>query len=234
MVYSGKLEEKQLALRLRSQGLSYGQIQKTVNVSKGILSVWCKDVELTQIQKNKLQNNKQLGQKKGSIIAAENKRKIRQESLIMARMKGTSEMGALSIRDKFIAGLSLYVAEGTKRDGHIAFSNADPNLILFMSDWFKVYLKCEPEKMRARIWIHDNLDHEKALQFWSEISRVPRSQFIKTYIVKNKTDSKKIRKNIHGFGVCTIYFSSTQKHRELMGWIYALFNAKMSNDQLFD
>lgn len=229
MGYSGKLAEKQTAQSLRSQGLSYGEIQKVVKVSKDTLSQWCRDIKLTSQQKTRLINNKSLGQKRGSLVAAENKRASRIRSVNEAIVAGASDLGDLSFRDKFIAGLALYIAEGTKRDGHIAFSNADPRLILFMSTWFREYLQCEDNKLRARIWIHENLDENNAIEFWSGITKIPQRQFIKTYVVKNKINSNKVRKNIHEFGVCTVYFSSVQKHRQLMGWIYALFNDRITS-----
>ena len=46
MGYAGKLEEKQLALRLRQKGYSYSEIKKKVPVSKDTLSRWCRDVIL--------------------------------------------------------------------------------------------------------------------------------------------------------------------------------------------
>lgn len=228
MGYIGKLAEKNEAQNLRKQGYSYGEIQKNVKVSKDTLSRWCKDIELTLEQKERLIKTKSLGQKKGSLVAAGNKKNMKIQLVNKAQAEGIKDVGTLAVRDAFIAGLALYVAEGTKRDGHIAFSNSDPRLIKFMAKWFRNYLHCDEDKMRARIWIHETLSVDRALQFWSTVSNIPKSQFIKTYIVKNKTDSKKVRKNIHEYGVCTIYFSNSQKHRQLTGWIYALFSDKIT------
>lgn len=229
MGYSGKIEEKQKAKELRVQGYSYSEIQRIVRVSKDTLSRWCKDIELTREQQERLINNKSLGQKRGSLVAAANKRAQRAKNISTARTEGIKDLGNISVRDSFIAGLALYVAEGTKRDGHVAFSNSDPRLIKFMTKWFRDYLHCDKDKIRARIWIHESLSVNQALRFWSDISTVPKNQFIKTYIVRNKADSKKIRKNIHEYGVCTVYFSNSQKSRQLAGWINALFNDKITS-----
>lgn len=64
MGYSGKLAEKLKAQELRVKGFSYKEILQTINVSKGTLSVWCKDIELTDEQKLRLLSKKQFGQKK--------------------------------------------------------------------------------------------------------------------------------------------------------------------------
>ncbi len=50
MGYFGKLEEKQKAIELRKQGLSYSEIRKKVDVSKSTLSIWCRDINLSNEQ----------------------------------------------------------------------------------------------------------------------------------------------------------------------------------------
>ena len=45
-----KLQEKFNAIRLRKQGKSYREIKKRVGVSKGTLSLWLRDIELTHRQ----------------------------------------------------------------------------------------------------------------------------------------------------------------------------------------
>ena len=47
---------KAKAIELRRQGQSYSDILKVVNVSKGTISLWLRNVELTQEQKGRLTN----------------------------------------------------------------------------------------------------------------------------------------------------------------------------------
>lgn len=54
MGYFGKLEKKELATNLRKQGLSYKEILQHMSVSKDTLSRWCKDIVLTEVQKDRL------------------------------------------------------------------------------------------------------------------------------------------------------------------------------------
>ena len=96
-------------------------------------------------------------------------------------------------------------------------------------DWFQTYCKIPENKFRGAIWIHEELNVKKAKEFWSNLTGIPKSQFYKTYITKIKSDSKKVRKNIHQYGVFAIRISNSQIHRKLIGWIYALFNDKISN-----
>lgn len=81
--------------------------------------------------------------------------------------------------------------------------------------------------MRGAIWLHEGLSKKNSKKFWSDLTRIPPSQFHKTYIAKIKNNSKKVRKNIHQYGVCQIQFSDSAIHRRIMGWISAVFGAKI-------
>lgn len=228
MGYFGMLEEKTRAQNLRKQGLSYREILQEIPVSKDTISRWCKDVVLTSSQKLRLIQNKKFGQKKGSLIAAENKRQARIKRTNQIQKEAKKELGKLQDRDIFTIGIALYAAEGNKTDGKGGFANSDPRLIKFMMGWFVKCAKISPDRIRGALWLHDGLDEAKAKEFWSNLTGIPLNQFHKTYIAKVKNDSKKIRKNIHQFGVFSIRFTDAEKQRRITGWISALFNSKIS------
>lgn len=225
MGYFGKLEEKIKAQELRKQGLSYKEILQQVSVSKDTLSRWCKEIELTKAQEIRLLNNKKFGQRKGSLIAAENKRKARIARTKSLIEKGKKDVSSLNKRDKFIAGIALYAAEGDKADRRIGFTNSDPNLIRFMMDWLFDFNNIPLSRMRGGLYIHENLNESIAKKFWSDLTGIPMNQFHKVYVVKNKDNKHK--KNIHEYGVFSIRLSDSYIHRRIMGWIYALFNDKI-------
>lgn len=227
MGYVGKLEEKFRAQELRKKGLSYGEIIQQIHVSKDTISRWCRDIELTKDQKRKLLENKMFGQRKGSIIAADNKRRARLIRTEIIFKDAKKELGGLSKRDRFIAGVALYAGEGHKNDGKGGFSNSDPILIKFMSAWFQEFCHLPLSKLRGSIWIHEGLNSVAAKQFWSKLTNIPEKQFHKTYIAKDKKDSKKIRKNIHQYGVFAIRFSDSDKQRRIIGWISALVGGRI-------
>ena len=168
------------------------------------------------------------GQRKGSIIAADNKRRarlIRTKAIFKA---AKAELGRLSKRDRFIAGIALYSGEGSKNDGKGGFANSDPILIKFMTKWFQEFCHLPMSKLRGAIWIHKGLDEIVAKYFWSELCGIPQEQFHKTYIAEDKKNSKKIRKNIHQYGVFAIRFSDSDKQRRIMGWISALMGGRIT------
>lgn len=227
MGYFGRIEDKLHAQELRYKGLSYREILQTISVSKSTISLWCKDIQLTEKQKIRLLNKKQLGQRKGSLVAAENKRKARIKRTEKIKKEARKTVGRLSNRDKFFTGIALYAAEGNKSDGKAGFSNSDPKLIKFMTNWFMVFAKVPMKKLRGAIWLHEGLSEKNSKKFWSNLINLPFNQFHKTYIAKVKMNSKKVRKNIHQYGVFQIRFSDSAIHRKIMGWISAVFDDKI-------
>lgn len=230
MGYVGKLNLKLKAQTLRRQGLSYGAIFSKVRVSKDTLSRWCRDIVLTKDQQIQLTRNKVFGQTKGSLIAAENKRKARIARTKSIFRRAKEELGSLSKRDRFIMGIALYAAEGSKGAG--GFSNSDPHIIRFMMKWFREFCKVPLSKFRGAIWLHEGLSERKAKKFWSTLTGIPEYQFHKTYIAENKKNSRKIRKNIHQFGVFAIRFTDAERQRRIMGWISALFYGRIHSSNL--
>ncbi len=122
----------------------------------------------------------------------------------------------------------MYAGEGDKGDGHGGFANSDHKLIKFMMSWFKEFCEIPQSRFRGAIWIHEGLDADRAKKYWSELTGIPQNQFFKTYIAENKIDSKKVRKNVHQYGVFAIKFSVSDKQRRIMGWISALMDDRIA------
>src|SRR3972149_9708292 len=220
MGYSGKWGEKLKAQTLRRRGLSYKEILKHVNVAKSTLSTWCKDIELTSKQMERLYKRQETGQRKGSVIAARKKQLKRWEEEQKERNLGIKDIGKLSKRERFLLGVALYAAEGGKTSrGEVDFSNTDPLMIKFMVAWFREFCNPPEQKLRVALWIHDDLDESAARKFWSKLTGIPLIQFNKSYIAQNKKNSKKIRKKKHEYGVAAIGFSSVKIKRRILGWI---------------
>ena len=166
MGYYRKLKEKELVKKLRYNGLSYGEIQKKVNVSKDTISRWCKDIVLSPKQIDRLLQNKLNGATKGRLIGAKKQQNERIERSKLLFENGLSKVGKPSKRDRFIAGIGLYIGDGGKGDKRFSFSNSDPKTIKFMTEWLTEFFNVSPDKMAGQIWIHDNLNERKARKYW--------------------------------------------------------------------
>lgn len=223
MGYTGKLQEKQTAIKLRQKGISYRQIVKEVKVSKDTVSRWCRDIKLTPRQIEKLIQNKANGLRKGSIIGAKvnQAKRIKDEKVLM--QQGITEIGTVSKRERFLIGVSLYMAEGSKTGSGIEFTNSDPSAIKFMFNWFQEFCQINKENIRCSLWLHDNLNEHYAIKFWSDFLKISPKQFGKTYLAKSK--SNQIRKQIHHYGIIKIRFYNIHKLRLIKGWIAGILSA---------
>jgi len=217
MGYAGKLDLKLKAQFLRKKGLSVKEIQKKLRVSRSSVSLWVRDIQLSKKQLERLYLNKKTGALRGSIIGAKKKQREREDLTRKLITEGRKEVGNISTRDRFIAGIVMYFAEGDKKDGHIGFCNTDPNAIRFMVDWIRKFCNLPKEKLRGALYIHDDLDEKKAKKYWSELTGIPLTQFTKSYIAKNNLN--RLRKKKHIYGVFRVSTSSVVLHRKLMGWI---------------
>ena len=207
-----KFEEKIRATKLRLKGLSYKEILKEVEVSKSTLSLWLREVELTNEQKKHLLN------KKESVIYEIAKRKIAtrikttQEVIANAR----EEFNSLKHDPLFLTGISLYWAEGSKHKGEdVKFSNSDDKMIELMMSWFRKICKVPEEKFRIHIHLHTLHCRKDILKFWSEVTGIKRSKFYKPYI---KPTSLVQRRNILYSGTCSIIIHDKNLFRRIVGW----------------
>ena len=60
-----KSAEKIRAISLRKRGLSYRKIRNKINISKGTLSIWLRDISLTKLQRETLLKIKDMVDIKG-------------------------------------------------------------------------------------------------------------------------------------------------------------------------
>ena len=173
MSYAGKPKLRLRTRKLRKQGLSIKAIEEKLKVSRSSVSFWTRDIQLTKAQLRRLYLNKKTGQLRGCIVAANNKKQARLHQIEELKYQGMKEMGRMSKRDRFVAGVAMYFAEGSKRDSSVQFSNSDPRAIKFMADWIREFCKPSEKRFRASIYIHDNLNISEAKRFWSKLIDIP-------------------------------------------------------------
>lgn len=224
MGYHGNLERKKIIQKLRQEGHSYREIEKITKTSKSTIGNYCQNIKLSEKQIQRLINNKKNGLTKATVLGSESNRnkRILQESQLLK--KGVEEIGKMSQRDKFIAGIALYQGEGSKTNNAVEFTNSDPKTIEFMTYWICNFCDVHISDLKFNLWIHDNLDENKAIEYWCDLLKIKSSQFGKTYFAKNKFDSPKIRKNIHNFGIIKIRLYSSAKLRLILGWIKGILS----------
>jgi hypothetical protein len=215
-----KVIEKQKAIDLRNQGLSYSEILKQVSVAKSTLSLWLREVGLSKQQKQRLIEKKKAAMKRGWERIRSN-RLEKSERIKSCAREETSHL----IKDPlWLAGTMLYWAEGKKerpwRTGEmVAFSNMDPRMHRIFLDWVRKYISADNEIFTFEIYIHEGADVESARFYWSRELLIPYSKF-KVYFKKNKLSvhRKNISKEYFGL-LCIRIRQSIDLNRKIAGWI---------------
>ncbi len=191
------VQEKRQAIVLRKKGLSYREILEVVPVAKSSLSLWLKDLPLTQKEKESLKNRKDSNISRGRIKSGAANRENR---LVRERIY-FEEAKTLFLRYKdepfFHVGVALYWAEGAKRNNQYLFVNSDSEMMLVMVMWLEKYHGYSRRELRYRLYIHKPYAHERLEQFWMKELGVTEAQFAKTIYKPTNLGVKK-RPNYKG------------------------------------
>ena len=215
-----KTREQNLAKKLRKQGWSMNDIQKELNVSKSSVSRWVRNIRLSKKQIEKLN-------KKGfSKEAIEKRRETRLRNERARRQiiidKAKSDIRTLTEKDIKIIGIALYWGEGSKTQrGLVRIFNSDPKIISLSMIFFRKICKVPEYKLRGRLYIHSHFKKKEAKKFWSDLTKIPLSQFHKTHVKKSKA-SKNKRQTIP-MGTFEIYIGDTNLFLRIKGWIEKIY-----------
>ncbi len=211
-----KIIEKNKAVTLRQKGFTLNEIIEKTGYSKASVSLWVKDVVLTEKQKNRIS-------KKGrSLESIELRRHSRLKNEKSKKDAITNEakkvISSISQKDLLLIGAMLYLGEGGKSGkGRATIANSDPDVISIMMRFFREICQVPETKFRGLIHIHSHLHAQKAKVYWSTVSGIPQNQFYKTYSKKSIASLNK--RNTLPYGTLDIYVCDTKLFLTIMGWI---------------
>ena len=205
-----KSPEKNKAIGLRKKGESIKDIAKKIGIAKSTVSLWCRDIELTSRQINKLHKKMSQCGYVGRLNGARMQYERRMEKINKFKNEGMELVGNLSHRDFLIAGIALYWGEGAKKTRCFSFCNSDPDMIKFFIKFIKEALFVDHGRLKA--WIRINKIHKNRIgeveEYWSKITDIPRGNFQKTILIKSKNKKNYINFPIH-YGTITIRVSAS-------------------------
>jgi AcrR family transcriptional regulator len=212
MGYRGKLAERRQARQLRRAGLPLAEIAARVGVSKSSVSLWVRDVEfegpLVRTVRGRRRDPNALQRRKQGEI----------ERLLE---EGRVRIGRLSEREFLVAGVALYAGEGTKGDGRVRFVNSDPRMVVFFCTWLRHFFEVDESRIRLALHLHQGLDLEAAMAYWSALTGIPEAQFTQPY---RAVPDPSIRHAKHVHGCVTVSYSCSATHRAIMGLVRALLS----------
>ncbi len=172
--------ERAEATRLRKKGFSYKEILKKVPVAKSTLSEWLQKMPLTDAEKAILKRRKESNISIGKIRAAAVLHGLRLDRDEALRQTAKIEFRKFKGDPFFYVGLSLYWAEGAKRNSLFSFTNSDTEMMAVMLAWMERFFQVQRKNVRARLYIHKPYAHENCEGYWSREIGVPLSNFRKT------------------------------------------------------
>lgn len=203
---------KNRAILLREKGFSFKEISEKIGISKSTASLWLRDIKLSKIAKKRIYSLSINGRKKG--IETNRKKREIENKIIEKKVEKYFSVANHAEIDPRIACALLYWGEGTKYDGNksVSFINSDSEMVRYFLRTFRKSFDLNEKKFRALIHLHEYHDVEKQLKFWSNITKIPISQFNKSYLKKNTGKNKK--ENYPG--CVSIRYSDIRIYKELM------------------
>ena len=225
-IYSvARFKDRQRAIALRLGGATYSKIRTRMKVGKSTLSHWLKNITLTNEQLEKINKDSKSRRIENYIKTTKKRRqKIIEESIENER----AALGNITRRDLLIAGLFLYLGEGSKTEWfRVVLSNSDPEVINFWIFWLRKIIRVKREKIIVYIHLYKDMNIEKELSFWSKITKLPRTNFRKPYVKKATT--KKINHWSHGHGTCNISVGDVKLKHRIMASIRIILENRLAN-----
>jgi hypothetical protein len=209
---AGKWRERERARELRARSWTLQEIADELGVAKGSVSVWVRDVEFTPRPRNR-------GHPSGSEHPM---RKKRLAEIAQCHTDAVHDIGALSSRDLMMFALALYAGEGSKSEGSVIFANSDPLLARIFVTWMRTQFVLDEHRFRVRLYLHDDLDLEHAVEHWSTVLDIPPAQFTAPY---RAACDPTMRRNRHVDGCASVIYHSRLIHRRVMAMIAAVGSA---------
>ena len=219
--------DKNSAIKLRKSGESYNQISVALNIPKSTLSYWLKDIVISQKAQEIIQSRVN-----STSIAKLIERNKDQTRLAKERHDKIYELAKEEAKkflsdSLFIVGLALYWGEGYKQGAYgskwksIDFANSDPDMIEIMVLFFTKFLNLKRSDIKIQLMLHDPKDTDKAVNFWHQLTKIPKNNFIKTcHSISSASSNKQSRKLKNG--TIHLRINDVEKFFRLIGWIDGL------------
>jgi transcriptional regulator with XRE-family HTH domain len=212
-----KKEQREEARRLRrEQGCSVKEICTLLGVSKSSVSVWVRDIDLTEEQRAALmkRHSGYAGQHKGS-------KAVRQKHLeLRVQYQDEGRAKALQKDPLHIAGCMLYWAEGRKDRNSLCITNSDADMMQFYMRFLRESLCVENDRIRVYLncYVSNGLSLEEIEDYWITTLQLSHSCLAKT-VVNNPPASSQQKGRKLLYGVCSVSVHSTRLVNHVFGAI---------------
>jgi transcriptional regulator with XRE-family HTH domain len=211
------VEREQARLLRRMDGLSVKEIAARLGVARSSVSVWVRDIELTEEQHEALRARNPIYNQQVAGRGGTSKRR-------RAERRAYQEHGrALARRGDplHVVGCMLYWAEGDKGRNEARLSNSDPEIIRAYVAFLRAYFRLRDEEIRLSCNLfadHVQRQHEIE-QFWLDVAGLPRSSSCRSIVNVYSKYSLKKRMNKLPYGTCRVVVHRTRVVQSIYGAI---------------
>jgi len=208
---------------LYKQGWSYNIISERLGVAKSTLSYWLKEIPHSP--------NKEVIKriKEGPAKSGEIRHKKRIENIKDIKALSKKDVETVTNRDLMMLSIGLYIGEGAKTNEHVRMINSDPQVINLAIEWFQKICRIPKNHFSIALHIYPDISKKKAIDFWSQSTGIPKSQFEKIQVDKRENKSGKRNRKLP-YGTVHLNVRSKGKkeygvelHRRIIGWIEAIY-----------
>jgi transcriptional regulator with XRE-family HTH domain len=166
-----KTAERELVRKLRrTEGLSVRELAIAAGVSKSSVSLWVRDIQLTEQQFAELRerNPAYNAQRNGAAALAARGR---------ARRAAYQQEGRALVREghnRFVQACLLYWAEGANARHSLSFSNADAEMVLLWMEFLRTIFRVAENRIRITCYLYsDHLARQAEVEnYWLELTRL--------------------------------------------------------------
>lgn len=192
------------------------EIAHRLRVSLSSVSLWVRDVQLTEEQCAGLRGRNPAIN--GQIVAASNRRRA------LERRVAFQQSGRRQARREqtlHLAGCMLYWAEGAKSRNSVHFSNSDPAMVRYFVSFLREHFGVPDEAIR--VWCNLFADHvarqHEIERFWLDLLELPSICLRKSTVNVYSKHSQKKRRNRLPYGTVRVSVHSTEVVQSIYGSI---------------
>lgn len=188
-------------------GLSIKTIAQRLCVSTSSVSLWVRDIELTDKQKAALleQNPAYNRQLNGWTVMAARRRS--------ARLRAQEVGRSLARRGEplHVAGCMLYWAEGDKGRNQVRLTNSDPELLRLFVSFLRTYFDLGDHDIRLTCHLFaDHIERQRDIErFWLDHLGLPEANLLKSVVNVYSRHSKRKRLNMLPYGTARVVVNRT-------------------------
>jgi transcriptional regulator with XRE-family HTH domain len=214
-----KEEAYEQAVLFRKRGFTYAEIAKICNVSRGTISNWLAHEDFSQ--NVAVQNKKRAVAENTKRLASINKactteRKRQYEEITRSAQ---TEYKHYRHNPLFIAGLTLYLAEGdvTSSTNLLRLTNSRAELHKLFIRFLTEYMAVDKKTIRFWLLLYPDHDEVACMKHWCKKTTLSPAQFYKNQYIQSRSQ----KKSTH-YGVGNTVVASVLLKKKLLYWVSLL------------